>query len=88
MLIATNMDETSGEDRIIARMGISIAEHPLGVRYGKMLLVASPGWGPKDYAIAMVPDRSENSPFTHGPQFDKVDDDDDDEDEKDTSEEP
>jgi HrpA-like RNA helicase len=60
------MDETSGENRIITRMGISIAKLPLGVRYGKMLLVAAQA-GVLDYAIEWLPvyRKIHHSPMVH-----------------------
>jgi ATP-dependent RNA helicase DHX37/DHR1 len=69
----TKMEET-GEDGKITRLGASVAQLPLGVRYGKMLLVAAQA-GVLDYAIAMVAVLSEDSPFSYGQQVDKDDED-------------
>lgn len=66
--------EKTGEDGTITRLGASIAKLPLGVRYGKMLLVAAQA-GVLDYAIAMVAVLSENSPFSHGQNLDPNDED-------------
>ena len=72
----SKMDET-GEDGAITRLGISVAKLPLGVRYGKMLLVAAQA-GVLDYAIAMVAVLAEDSPFTYGQQVGNDDEDEDD----------
>eukprot|EP00977_Amphora_coffeiformis_P014425 scaffold4042_cov165-Amphora_coffeaeformis.AAC.5 len=50
---------TDGE---ITKLGAAAAQLPLGVRYGKMVLVAADA-GVLDYAIAVVSALSENSPF-------------------------
>jgi ATP-dependent RNA helicase DHX37/DHR1 len=49
-------------DGVITRLGSAIAKLPLGVRYGKMLLVAAQA-GVLDYAVAMIAALSEPSPF-------------------------
>jgi ATP-dependent RNA helicase DHX37/DHR1 len=51
-----------GTDGQITRLGSAIAQLPLGVRYGKMLLVSAQA-GLLDYGIAMVAALSEESPF-------------------------
>jgi len=58
--------EKKGGDGEITRLGAAVAKFPLGVRYGKMLLVAAQA-GVLDYAIIMVAVQSETSPFHHGP---------------------
>lgn len=62
--------ERKGGDGEITRLGAAVAKLPLGVRYGKMLLVAAQA-GVLDYAIIMVAVQSESSPFHHGPPGDK-----------------
>lgn len=57
----SNADE-SGGDGEITRLGAAVSKLPLGVRYGKMLLVAAQA-GVLDYAIVLVAALSENSPF-------------------------
>ena len=57
--------EENGGDGIVTRLGHAVAKLPLGVRYGKMLLIAAQA-GVLDYAIAMVALLSENSPFSIG----------------------
>jgi ATP-dependent RNA helicase DHX37/DHR1 len=59
--------EEQGGDGSVTRLGQAVAKLPLGVRYGKMLLIAAQA-GVLDYAIAMVSLLSENSPFLHGQQ--------------------
>ena len=49
-------------DGKITRLGAAVAKLPLGVRYGKMLLVAAEA-GVLDYAIVMVALLSESNPF-------------------------
>lgn len=56
--------ESKGGDGEITRLGAAVAKLPLGVRYGKMLLVAAQA-GVLDYAIIMVAVQSEASPFQH-----------------------
>jgi ATP-dependent RNA helicase DHX37/DHR1 len=51
-------------DGIITRLGVAVSRLPLGVRYGKMLLVAAEA-GVLDYAIVMVAALSESNPFIH-----------------------
>lgn len=56
-------DESSDSaDSAITSMGKAVSKLPLGVRYGKMLLVAAK-CGILDYAIGLVAVLSENSPF-------------------------
>lgn len=62
--------EKKGGDGEITRLGAAVAKLPLGVRYGKMLLVAAQA-GVLDYAIIMVAVQSESSPFHHGHVADK-----------------
>ena len=57
--------EETGGDGSVTRLGYAVAKLPLGVRYGKMLLIAAQA-GVLDYAIAMVALLSENSPFSNG----------------------
>mmetsp|Transcript_18090 Transcript_18090/g.25078 ORF Transcript_18090/g.25078 Transcript_18090/m.25078 type:complete len:522 (-) Transcript_18090:874-2439(-) len=59
--------EESGGDGNITRLGTAISKLPLGVRYGKMLLIAAQA-GILDYGILMVAVLSESSPFQQGPQ--------------------
>lgn len=54
--------ERDGGDGVVTRLGQAVAKLPLGVRYGKMLLVAAQA-GVLDYAIVVVSILSENSPF-------------------------
>ena len=63
----TMIDGGITNDGTISRLGAAVAKLPLGVRYGKMLLVAAQA-GVLDYAIAMVAVLSEKSPFLHGQQ--------------------
>jgi len=60
-------DENGGGDGRITDLGSAVAKLPLGVRYGKMLLVAAQA-GVLDYAIVMVALLSENTPFLNGPK--------------------
>lgn len=59
--------EVDGGDGQVTRLGRAVAKLPLGVRYGKILLVAAQA-GVLDYAIAMVATLSEQSPFLHNGQ--------------------
>ena len=59
--------ERDGGDGTITKLGEAVAKLPLGVRYGKMLLVSAQA-GVLDYAITMVAVLSEVSPFLHGGQ--------------------
>ena len=60
----TSKDKGDGSsDGEITKLGSAVAQLPLGVRYGKMVLVAAEA-GVLDYAIAVVSALSENSPFT------------------------
>ena len=54
--------EEFGGDGQITQLGQAVAKLPLGVRYGKMLLVAAQA-NVLDYAIALVAVLSESSPF-------------------------
>ena len=60
----SNIEQKGGDGEITA-LGAAVAKLPLGVRYGKMLLVAAQA-GVLDYAIIMVAVQSESSPFHHG----------------------
>ena len=72
--IDTSRMEEDGGDGLITRLGAAVAKLPLGVRYGKMLLVSAEA-GVLDYAIAMVAVLSEASPFVvHGQSLDTQDD--------------
>lgn len=55
----------ASNDGRITRLGAAIAKLPLGVRHGKMLLVAAQA-GVLDYAVAMIASLSEQSPFLFG----------------------
>mmetsp|Transcript_35799 Transcript_35799/g.52484 ORF Transcript_35799/g.52484 Transcript_35799/m.52484 type:complete len:1193 (-) Transcript_35799:369-3947(-) len=55
--------EKSGGDGTITRLGTAVAKLPLGVRYGKVLLIAANA-NVLDYAIAVVSVLSESNPFT------------------------
>ena len=54
----------SGEktESVITSMGKAVSKVPLGVRYGKMLLIAAK-YGILDYAVGLVAVLSETSPF-------------------------
>ena len=56
--------EEQGGDGKITPLGAAVAKLPLGVRYGKMLLVASHA-NVLDYALVLVAVLSEASPFVH-----------------------
>jgi len=77
--------EETGGDGKITRLGAAIAKLPLGVRYGKMLLVAAQA-NVLDYGIILVAVLSESSPFINDSDVKTVtatdgdDNDDDDED--------
>ena len=58
--------ETGKTDGEVTKLGAAVAKLPMGVRYGKMLLVAAQG-GVLDYAIAMVAALSELTPFILNP---------------------
>ena len=65
--------EKDGGDGQVTRLGLAVSRLPLGVRYGKMLLVAAQA-GVLDYAIPVVAALSEASPFIcHGQQKDLSD---------------
>jgi len=57
-----SMVEQKGGDGEATPLGAAVAKLPLGVRYGKILLVAAEA-GVLDYAIAMVAALSEANPF-------------------------
>ena len=59
----SNVEEDGG-DGTITRLGSGVSRLPLGVRYGKMLLVAAQA-GVLDYALAVVAALSESNPFVH-----------------------
>mmetsp|Transcript_25755 Transcript_25755/g.53670 ORF Transcript_25755/g.53670 Transcript_25755/m.53670 type:complete len:552 (-) Transcript_25755:1612-3267(-) len=89
--VDTSRMEEHGGDGDITRLGAAVAKLPLGVRYGKMLLVAAEA-GVLDYAIKMVAVLSEASPFVvHGQQIDEggpkdAEEEDSEEEERDTNE--
>ena len=56
--------EVEGGDGKITTLGRAVSQLPLGVRYGKMLLVAAQA-NVLDYAITLVAVLSEATPFTH-----------------------
>ena len=56
--------EELGGDGKITPLGAAVAKLPLGVRYGKMLLVAAQA-RVLDYAIALVAVLSESNPFVY-----------------------
>jgi len=56
--------EVEGGDGKITALGRAVAQLPLGVRYGKMLLVAAQA-NVLDYAITLVAVLSEATPFAH-----------------------
>jgi ATP-dependent RNA helicase DHX37/DHR1 len=58
----TNDVEDGSSDGEITKLGLAVSQLPLGVRYGKMVLVAAEA-GVLDYAIAAVSAMAENSPF-------------------------
>jgi ATP-dependent RNA helicase DHX37/DHR1 len=60
--------EEKGGDGQATRLGVAVANLPLGVRFGKMLLVAAQA-GVLDYAIAMIAALTESSPFVHNGQL-------------------
>jgi ATP-dependent RNA helicase DHX37/DHR1 len=62
----TNADDGTN-DGVITRLGAAVAKLPLGVRHGKMLLVAAQA-GVLDYAVMMIAALSEQSPFLIGNQ--------------------
>lgn len=63
----SKVEEHGGGDGEITRLGSAVAKLPLGVRYGKMLLVAAHA-GVLDYAVVVVAALSESNPFVHGGQ--------------------
>jgi ATP-dependent RNA helicase DHX37/DHR1 len=62
--------EEDGGDGVVTKLGEAVAKLPLGVRYGKILLVAANA-GVLDYAIAMVSVLSGNTPFMHNGERDE-----------------
>jgi len=56
--------EVEGGDGKITALGRAVSQLPLGVRYGKMLLVAAQA-NVLDYAITLVAVLSEATPFSH-----------------------
>jgi len=71
--------EENGGDGVITKLGAAISQLPIGVRYGKMLLVAAQG-NVLDYGIVMVSVLSEASPFAHKQSLNEDDSDSEDED--------
>jgi ATP-dependent RNA helicase DHX37/DHR1 len=59
--------EGGTDDGKITRLGTAISNLPLGVRYGKIMLVAAQA-GVLDYAIVVVAALSESCPFVHAGQ--------------------
>ena len=57
----SNREQNEGDGEI-TKLGAAVAQLPLGVRYGKMVLVAAQA-GVLDYILAVVSALSENSPF-------------------------
>lgn len=55
--------EREGGDGVITKLGAAISQLPIGVRYGKMLLIAAQA-NVLDYGIVMVSVLSESSPFS------------------------
>ena len=84
-------DDTEGDGKV-TRLGAAVSTFPLGVRCGKMLLVAAHA-GVLDYAIAIVAAFSEKNPFLRGGEQDigkeeeETEDGSDDEEDKDAVEE-
>jgi len=62
--VDVSRNEETGGDGTITRLGAATAKLPLGVRYGKMLLVAAQA-NVLDYGIIIVAVLSESSPFVH-----------------------
>ena len=62
--VDVSRNEEAGGDGTITRLGAAVAKLPLGVRYGKMLLVAAQA-KVLDYGIIAVAVLSESSPFAH-----------------------
>ena len=60
--------EEHGGDGMITTLGTAVAKLPLGVRYGKMLLVAAQA-NVLDYAIVLVAVLSEATPFVHHTEY-------------------
>lgn len=56
--------ERDGGDGVITKLGAALSQLPIGVRYGKMLLVAAQA-NVLDYGIVLVSVLSEASPFAH-----------------------
>ncbi len=70
--IDTSKIEIDGGDGEITKLGTAIAKLPIGVRYGKMLLVSAQA-NVLDYGIVMVACLSESSPFINA-NAEKADD--------------
>ena len=68
--IDTSQVERDGGDGTITKLGRAVSQLPLGVRYGKMMLVAAQA-NVLDYAIALVAILSEKSPFDHCSEADE-----------------
>ena len=64
--------ERDGGDGVITKLGAALSQLPIGVRYGKMLLVAAQA-NVLDYGIVLVSVLSEASPFAHGNDQDEDD---------------
>jgi ATP-dependent RNA helicase DHX37/DHR1 len=62
--IDVSRSEEDGDDGKITALGAAVAKLPLGVRYGKMLLVAAQT-NVLDYGIALVAVLSESNPFIY-----------------------
>lgn len=63
--IDVSKSEVDGGDGKITALGAAVAKLPLGVRYGKMLLVSAQA-NILDYGIALVAVLSESNPFMFG----------------------
>lgn len=78
--IDTTNVEREGGDGVITKLGAAVSQLPIGVRYGKMLLIAAQG-NVLDYGITLVSVLSEASPFAYrNEEKDSDDDESDDED--------
>lgn len=62
--IDVSMSEKDGGDGQITTLGAAVAKLPVGVRYGKMLLVSAQA-NVLDYGIALVAALSESNPFLY-----------------------
>ena len=63
--IDVSRSEVDGGDGKITTLGAAVAKLPLGVRYGKMLLVSAQA-NVLDYGITLVAVLSESNPFIYG----------------------